>query len=126
MIPNYDAETLYDVPLMLQKEGLDKLVCEKLHLGATESDMTVWSKLTERFKHPTRKVKIALVGKYVDLRDAYISISEALAHAGIAHAAEVEIEWIYSGDIKSEEMAGEMLGGHGWHHCPGRLRRARA
>ncbi len=111
VIPNYDAETLYDVPLMLQKEGLDKLVCEKLHLGATESDMTVWSKLTERFKHPTRKVRIALVGKYVDLRDAYISISEALAHAGIAHAAEVEIEWIYSGDIKSEEMAGEMLAG---------------
>ena len=63
VIPNYDAETLYDVPLMLQKEGLDKLVCEKLHLSATESDMTVWSKLTERFKHPTRKVRIALVGK---------------------------------------------------------------
>lgn len=109
VIPNYDAETLYDVPLLLQAEGLDDLVCKKLHIEQTHSDMTDWKDLVNRFKHLEKKVHIALVGKYVDLHDAYISVYEALTHAGIAHNTEVEIKWVYSGDISNMTKAENVL-----------------
>ncbi len=111
VIPNYDAETLYDVPLMMHGEGLDALVCKKLSLDLPEADLNEWNDLVYRFKHLERRIRIALVGKYVDLHDAYISVYEALVHAGIAHSAEVDIDWIYSGDLTDDAAAEKALSG---------------
>jgi len=111
VIPNYDAETLYDVPLMMHKEGLDELVCKKLCLDLPAADLEEWNDLVYRFKHLERRVRIALVGKYVDLHDAYISVYEALVHAGITHSTEVDIDWVYSGDLTDLASAEKALSG---------------
>ena len=105
VIQNLDAETLYEVPLMLEKEGLANIVCRKLHLDIKEPDLLAWTKMVEREKNPVHKSKIALVGKYVELHDAYISIVEALHHAGIHHQADVEIEWVDSEAITAENVS---------------------
>ena len=111
VIPNYDADTLYEVPLMLKDEGLDELVCKKLKLNTPEPDMHEWTNMIAKYHNIKNKVKIALVGKYVDLRDAYISVFEALAHAGIMYESEVDINWVYSGDIDNLETAHNLLSG---------------
>lgn len=119
VIANYDAENLYDVPLMLHEEGLDELVCQKLHLETPPIDLAPWRDLAYKLKNLTKKVKIALVGKYVDLHDAYLSVTEALTHAGLVHDTEVEIEWIASGDIDSLQDAERLMRGCGGLIVPG-------
>lgn len=109
VVQNLDAESLYEVPLMLQAEGLDTMVIERLGLKAGESQMDQWKEIVHRHKHPEKEVRIALVGKYVELRDAYLSVSEALTHGGIFHGAKVEIDWIHSCDVTAENVA-ELLG----------------
>jgi len=99
VIQNLDAETLYEVPLMLEKEGLAKIVCKRLNLSCGEPDLAEWSQMVEKVKNFKDKVKIALVGKYVSLHDAYISIVEALKHGGIANNTDVEIKWVNSEDV---------------------------
>lgn len=94
IIQNLDAESLYDVPLMMEREGLANAVCEKLGLENREPNLTEWIEVTQKSKALIKKVKIALVGKYVELHDAYISVAEALKHAGIHLGADVEIDWI--------------------------------
>jgi len=95
VIQNKTASTIYQVPLMMQEEGLDRIVLEKLHMeGYGPADMTEWAAMVDKIKHPSKKVQIAVVGKYVELPDAYISVTEALHHAGIANDADVEIRWI--------------------------------
>ncbi|MDE3840344.1 CTP synthase [Bacillus methanolicus] len=99
-----DADTLYSIPLALQEQNMDKIVCEHLKLECGEADMTEWIQLVERVTNLSRKTKIALVGKYVELQDAYLSVVEALKHAGYYFDAEVEIKWINSEEVTAENV----------------------
>ncbi|MFL0195570.1 CTP synthase [Clostridium sp. WILCCON 0269] len=108
VIQNLDAENLYEVPLMLHQEGLDNLVCKKLKLKCNEIDNTEWISMVDRIKNLSKNVTIALVGKYVELHDAYISVVEALSHGGYANNANVNIKWLNSEDITSKNV-GEHL-----------------
>ena len=96
VVQNLDADNLYEVPMMLKNEGLDDLVIEKLKLNCEQADMDEWYQMVEHMKSLKKKVKIALVGKYVELHDAYISVVEALYHGGLPHGVEVEVKWIQS------------------------------
>ncbi|MHB8147292.1 MAG: CTP synthase [Vulcanimicrobiaceae bacterium] len=102
VVQNGDAKTIYQVPLNLEAEGLADAVVRKLGLAATRPQLEEWVKIVDRIAHPLRRVTIALVGKYVELKDAYISINEALYHAGIFHQAEVDIRRIDSVIVESD------------------------
>ncbi|MDO9493313.1 CTP synthase [Acetobacterium sp.] len=104
VVVNMDASELYEVPLMLEKEGLAELVCEKLHIDCKEPDLSEWKDLVKRAKSLENKVTIGLVGKYVELHDAYLSVAEALRHGGIGNNSEVTIKWIHSEDINEENV----------------------
>ncbi len=110
VIENLDASSIYDVPLMLENEGLAERVCQKLGMVNCEPDLTEWMAMIDLRKRPTQKVRVGIVGKYVELHDAYLSVSESLIHAGIHNEACVEIEWIQSEDI-NEETAPRKLAG---------------
>jgi len=103
VVQNGDAETIYKVPLNLEREGLAEAALRKLRLTAAPLDLEVWAAVVERVMHPRRRVRIGLVGKYVELKDAYMSINEALHHAGIFHDARVEIKRV---DSETVEEAG--------------------
>jgi len=102
VIENKDADTLYEVPLVLEEQGLAEKVCKRLNLSCGEPDLTEWKRIVEIEKTAKNRVRIALVGKYVELRDAYLSVAEALKHAGIANEAVVDIDWIHSADVTKE------------------------
>lgn len=104
VIQNLDAENLYEVPLMLHKEGLDKLVCEKLNLGCKEIDNDEWIDMVNRIKSLSGTVTIGLVGKYVELHDAYISVVEALSHGGYANDSNVNIKWINAVEVTRDNV----------------------
>ncbi len=111
IIQNLDAESLYEVPLMLEKEGLAKTVLKKLGLPCPEPDLVDWIGILEKQRNINHKVIIGLVGKYVELHDAYLSIVEALNHAGIHNGAEILIKWINSEDIETgneDELLGDV------------------
>ena len=111
VIQNLDCETLYEVPLELEKEGLAKIVCKRLSLPDKTPDLTEWTKMVSIVKnliHEDKSVTIALVGKYVALHDAYISIVEALKHGGIENYTNVNIKWINSEEI-NENNADDYL-----------------
>ncbi|MGP6191893.1 MAG: CTP synthase [Vulcanimicrobiaceae bacterium] len=103
VVQNGDAPTIYKVPLNLEQEGLAEAVLRKLQLSAPPLDLEDWAAIVERVTHPHRRVRIGLVGKYVELKDAYMSINEALYHAGIFHDACVEIKRV---DSETVEDAG--------------------
>lgn len=94
-----DADTIYEVPLMLESQGLDDIVINRLNIKCGPTELSEWIEIVNKIKNPHHRVKIALVGKYVELQDAYLSVAEALCHAGIHHLTKVDIEWIYAGDI---------------------------
>jgi len=98
VISAVDAASIYKVPLVLHKEGLDVEIARHLRIDA-EPDLTEWETLVERIDRATEPVKIAVVGKYVNMRDAYLSVMEALRHGGFAHGADVQIEWVASDDL---------------------------
>ncbi|WP_294160636.1 CTP synthase [uncultured Selenomonas sp.] len=104
VIENRTASTIYEVPLMMQKEGLDKIALEKLNMDYSPADMSDWEKMVYKINHPQKKVKIAVVGKYVELPDAYISVTEALHHGGIANDAQVKIHWVNAENIEDPEV----------------------
>jgi len=104
VIQNMDAESLYEVPVLLEQEGLGSMVCQKLGLPAREPDLTEWCELITRQKAITKTVEVALVGKYVELHDAYLSIVEALNHAGIHNGTDVNIRWINAEEAETEDM----------------------
>lgn len=104
-----DADTLYAIPLALQEQHMDQIVCDHLKLQCVEADMTEWKALVDKVQHLTKKTKIALVGKYVELQDAYLSVVEALKHAGYAFDADIEIKWVNSEEVTKENVA-EQLG----------------
>ncbi len=100
IINTVDAPTIYEVPLTLQAEGLDDIVLHHLGLEAPPADMTEWREMVEKIKSPTKKVEIAIVGKYVALPDAYLSVAEALRHAGVEMDTKVTIRWVNSEEIE--------------------------
>ncbi|MEK5367634.1 CTP synthase (glutamine hydrolyzing) [Bacillus sp. FSL R5-0654] len=100
-----DADTLYSIPLDLQKQGLDKLVCEHMKLDCRDADMTEWTALVDKVQNLSKQVTIGLVGKYVELQDAYISVVESLRHAGYAFDADVQIKWINAEEVTAENIA---------------------
>ena len=108
-----DVNNLYEVVLNMRSEGLDKYVVNYLKLDAGEPDMTEWEALVERVKHLKKKTTIAIVGKYVALHDAYLSIVEALKHAGIAHDSEVEFRWINAEEVYRTNVSELFAGVHG-------------
>jgi CTP synthase len=108
-----DAETLYEVPMMLREQGLDDIVVSHLKLSTNLPNMTEWENMVHRMKNLKRTTEIAIVGKYVALHDAYLSIVEALSHAGIDNDAEVNIRWVNAEDVYDHNVQ-ELLGGvHG-------------
>ena len=100
VIENRTASTIYEVPLMMQQEGLDRIVLEKMAMNFDPSNMEAWEKMVFKINHPAKKVKIAVVGKYVALPDAYMSVTEALHHGGIEHDAQVKITWINAEELE--------------------------
>jgi len=110
VIPNLNAPILYEVPLMLEREGLARAVCRRLGLSCPEPDLTEWSAMVERAKAVHGQVTIALVGKYVALHDAYLSVVEALTHGGIENDVKVDIRWVDSEEV-DDGSAGDRLSG---------------
>ena len=110
VIESLTADTIYAVPLMLEEEGLADMVCRRLGLPAREPDLKEWREMVERIRSADKGLKIAMVGKYMQLHDAYLSIAEALHHAAAACGAREEIEWIDSETV-TEENAAAVLGG---------------
>lgn len=108
-----DAETLYSVPLSLQEQHLDDIVCKHLKLECGEADMTEWNQLVDKVLNLSKKTKIALVGKYVELQDAYISVVEALKHAGYAYDSDIEIKWINSEEVNKDNVTELLVGADG-------------
>ena len=105
VIEALDAETLYEVPLRLHEQNMDKIVVDFLELDTIEPDMTEIKALVNQVKSLSKKVRIGLVGKYVEMQDAYISAVEALRHAGYGFDAEIEMKWIYSEDVTAQNAA---------------------
>jgi len=118
VVQNADAPTIYQVPLNLEAEGLADAAVRKLRLPTHAPQLEDWANIVERIMHPERRVTIALVGKYVELKDAYISINEALYHAGIHHSSAVDIQRIDS-ELVENEGIGVLRGAHGILVAPG-------
>ena len=102
VIENLDADTIYEIPLMLEEQKLPQLVIDHLKLECDKVNLDHWTEILEKFKNPKGEVKIGLVGKYVELRDAYISAAEALSHSGIENGVDVKIDWIQAEDVTDE------------------------
>ena len=109
-IPNLTADILYDVPLMLEREGLSDVVVRRLGLIGHMPDLTEWATMVHRAKNPTGRLEIALVGKYVALHDAYLSVVEALTHGGIENDTKVTVRWIDSEGVTDENVS-QLLAG---------------
>ncbi len=100
VIHNSDAEHLYDLPLMLQKEGLDTIVCKQLKLKAPKANMADWKKMMVSIKKKKPQISVAIVGKYTEVADAYISVTEALKHAGIANNVDVHVKLVNAEEVE--------------------------
>ena len=113
VLQNLDVEYLYEAPLAMEEEHLAQVACECLNLPCPEPDLDDWKAMVEALRHPTKDVTVALVGKYIQLHDAYISVVEALKHGGIAEHATVHIKWIDSEQLNEgnvDEMLGDVSG----------------
>ncbi len=99
VISNADASTIYEVPLMLEDQGFADLVMDHFGFEEAEKDLADWRRMIHRFKNPEGTTRVAIVGKYVDLHDAYMSVVESLVHAGIHHGVSVELQWVDSEDL---------------------------
>jgi len=120
VIESMDAETIYDVPVLMKKEQLDKVVLERLKLQLRdEPTLDNWRNFLTIFKNPQRTVRIGLIGKYVELQDAYKSIQEALVHAGVSNACSVDVVSVHSEDLTKENVATELQGMQGIIVAPG-------
>lgn len=104
VIESRDVDTLYQIPLNLQEQQMDQIVCDQLHVTAPQANMDDWYQLVEHVRHLSKTIKIAMVGKYTDLQDAYISVNEALRHAGYPVDANVEITHLNSEDVNEQNV----------------------
>lgn len=127
-----DADSIYRIPLTLHQEGLDGVLADHLRIEA-DPDLTEWRALLDRIEAAVEPVRIAIVGKYVNLRDAYLSVIEALRHGGFHHGANVQIAWVSSDDLEEGDAAVVLQGvdgivvpgGFGWRGIEGKLEAAR-
>ena len=117
-IPNLTAPVLYEVPLLLEQAGLGNVVAKRLGLPQTAPDLSGWARMVERAKHPKGEVEIALVGKYTELHDAYLSVVEALTHGGTENEVQVKIRWVES-ELVTPSTAEALLGGSDGILVPG-------
>lgn len=129
VIENIDTPSLYYIPAMLEKSNFSDIVCRELSISAGKSDMTKWNEMIDRIKNRTKEVTIALVGKYVALHDAYLSVAEALQHGGFETATKVNIKWVDS-ELVTEYTVGNLLsdcqgilvpGGFGYRGVEGKI-----
>jgi CTP synthase len=128
-----DVETIYEVPLMLHSEGLDRLISKKFNLDPKEPDLSLWKDIVRKIKEPQSEVNIAIVGKYTGLKDSYKSLMEALTHGGIANDARVNLQWIDSEEIEihgperflSEADGILVPGGFGYRGIEGKIKAIR-
>ena len=105
VIESIDAKSIYEVPLLMQQEKLDEVVCEKLKLEGNENyELKKWNKFLKNLFEPKKSIDIALIGKYVELKDSYISIAESLIHAGAKNKTKVNINWIHSSKLEDEDI----------------------
>ena len=121
-----DVENIYKVPLVFRDQGVDDFILEHFGLTADPSELSSWEEPIERAARATRVVRIALVGKYVQLVDAYLSVAEALRHAGAHHDAVVEIDWVDSETVGDPEVAERLHAADGilpWRGRPAPLKR---
>lgn len=110
VITAHDAASIYDVPLILEQQGMDAVITNKLGLPESKSDLNNWKRFVQTLHDPTnRSICIAIVGKYTNLSDCYLSVVEALRHAGVAHSCNIDIEWVNSESLNAENIA-EKLG----------------
>ena len=109
VVQNLDADTLYEVPIMLRNENLDTLVCKRLDLPDVPSNIPEWENIVRIQKQKNDQVTVAIVGKYIELHDAYLSIAESLTHAGIANKLDVKILWINAVDLEETDDAASIL-----------------
>ena len=133
VIENVDVDSIYEVPLLLEQQGLDDIIVERLRLPAQSRDLAEWREMVRHLRNPVHQVGVALVGKYVDLHDAYLSVVEALGHGGIAHDARVDILWVNSEELErrpaEEVLAGVdgicVPGGFGYRGVEGKIEAVR-
>jgi CTP synthase len=119
VVESPDVRSIYEIPLRFADQGLDREVCQRLKLETKEPDLRSWKMMVDRILNPTERVKIAVVGKYTDLHDAYKSVAEALLHGGVPHEVGVDIDWISSDRFTDQKAAGEILAGHDGLLVPG-------
>jgi CTP synthase len=126
-----DVDNIYKVPLWFHQQGVDDLIIDHFGLDAEPADLDEWREITERADAATQPVRIAIAGKYVQLEDAYLSVSEALRHSGYLHGGKIEIDWVDSETLETEEQAAERLadadgilvpGGFGGRGIEGKIR----
>ena len=120
VIESIDAETIYDVPILMQQERLDQVVLDKLHMPTTgDPDLKAWNEFLTRFKNPKNVITIGLVGKYIELKDAYKSIAESFIHAGASLECKVNIKWVNAEKVTAESAAKQLKGLNGVLVAPG-------
>ncbi|MBI2537669.1 MAG: CTP synthase, partial [Gemmatimonadetes bacterium] len=119
VIENRDVPSIYQVPLLLHEQGLDREVCHRLQLDLKEPDLRPWAAMVQRVLEPSQRVHVAIVGKYTDLTDSYTSIREALVHGGIANDAGVDLTWVASDEFIDQRAAGRLLEGYDGLLVPG-------
>src|SRR5574338_757531 len=133
VIPLRTARSIYAVPLQLERAGLGKLITRELEIPSSEPDLADWQELVSRIRAPRPELEVAIVGKYTELPDAYISVTEALKHAALHHRVEVKVRWIRSEQLERmepDEVAGELRGvagvlvpgGFGYRGVEGKVR----
>jgi CTP synthase len=119
VVESPDVRSIYEIPLKLHDQGLDKEVCQRLHLETKEPDLRAWAAMVDKVMNTGERVKIAVVGKYTELADSYKSIHEALVHGGIANECGVDITWISSDRFTDQETAGELFASYDGLLVPG-------
>ncbi|MFZ5625441.1 MAG: CTP synthase [Gemmatimonadota bacterium] len=119
VVESPDVRSIYEIPLRFHEQGFDREVCQRLRLETAEPDLTTWKQIVQRILHPAERVRIAVVGKYTDLHDAYKSVHEALVHGGIPHDVGVDIDWIGSDQFTDQEAASRLLTGYHGLLIPG-------
>jgi CTP synthase len=124
-----DVETIYEVPLVFHQEGLDEIVIKTLGLPLRPIDLSGWAEIVRKIKDPVRRTRIAVIGKYIDLKDSYKSLAEALTHGGIAHEARVDVQWVDAEQLVEDGPAAHLgdadgiliPGGFGDRGIPGKV-----
>src|SRR5213076_883889 len=119
VVESPDVKSIYEIPLKLHEQGLDREVCMRLHLETKDPDLRAWAQMVEKILNPADRARIAVVGKYTQLADSYKSIHEALGHGGIANECGVQIDWISSDRFIDQAAAGELLGTYDGLLVPG-------